>query len=70
MRYAEALGREADERDAYRHYVAEQLRLKGEGKYVPKRLWDILHPRPDWDAEAVKEGVIARAGLEVEHEPA
>lgn len=70
MRYAEQRHRESVEEEAYRLYMAEQERLRGEGKYIPRSLTEILHPRPEYDAEAVKAGVIERAGLEVENESA
>ena len=70
MRYVSARGREADETELYRAYVTETLRLRGEGKYIPTRWLDWVHPPEEIDAEEVKAGVIERAGLEVEHEPA
>lgn len=63
--YAAEDKRRRDEDEAYRVYVAEQLRLHGEGKYLPSSLYDLLHPKEDFDAGQVIESVIERAGLEV-----
>ena len=50
------------EREAYRNYVADCLKATAGAKV---RLFDIVHPAPEIDAEAVVDEVISRAGLEV-----
>lgn len=63
--YAAEERRRRDEDEAYRVYVCEQLRLHGEGKYLSKSYYDLLHPKDDFDAEKVIGTVIEKAGLEV-----
>lgn len=70
MRYAVQCAQDAREREAYRVYVAESLRLHGEGKYIPVPLMELLHPKEDYDAQEVVRRVVSGAGLEVTHESA
>ena len=70
IRYAARIHEEARERRTFHWYVAESLRLQGEGKYVATPWGDLLDRRPDEDAEDIVARVVEDAGLEVTHEPA
>lgn len=70
VRYAKAVCDDAAERRAYYYYSAEQMRLRGEGRYITMRLWDIIHPTVEPNADEIVSDVIQRGGLEVVHEPA
>ena len=59
------------EEKSYRIYVTDILKAKAEGKSLTARWAELTEHRRDFDAEAVAESVIARAGLVVNHdEPA
>ena len=65
MRYVRARCAEDQERDIYRAYVAEALRLQGEGKYLTNCWLDIIYP-PQVDERSGDEiaiSVVQRAGL-------
>ena len=54
-----------DERIAYRAYVTESLRLRGENKYISRSWLDIIDPKPI-DTRSVGEivqDVVKNAGL-------
>lgn len=55
------------ETELYRLYVTESLRLRGEGKYLPSRWADWVHPKniPDDDPESVIADLVAAGGLQV-----
>lgn len=69
MRYAVELYRDRNATELYRAYVTDSLRLSAEGKYIPRRYFDLIHPElaeaDDYDADKVVCGVVERAGLEV-----
>lgn len=52
---------------AYRVYMTDSARLRGEGKYISKRWHDMVRPgkREDADAEEIIADIASRAGLEV-----
>lgn len=64
-KYAACLYARECETYVYRNYVSEQLRLRSEGKYIPTRLTDLLHPPKDYDADQVVADLVHRMGLEV-----
>ena len=63
--YVAARMREAMSERSYRSYVTESLRLIPQGKYLARSWDEPAERRPDFDADAVINGVIERAGLEV-----
>lgn len=60
---------EDDERHSYRAYIAETLRLQGEGKYLQKRWLDIVGEQqpaaPERSGDEIALDVIRRAGLKI-----
>ena len=57
---------------AYRHYVANSLKLIPENKFYQKTLYDILHPQPEDNrtAEEIITDIMTRGGLKLEDAPA
>ena len=56
----------SDMRDwAYRHYVANSLRLIPESKYIQPTLYELLNPQPEDDrsADEIVSDIMTRAGL-------
>lgn len=68
MRYVKAKQEQGRAEGLFEAYVAESLRLQGEGKYLSQSYIDMLHPRGEIDAESVIEHVAAVLG--VQDEPA
>ena len=68
VKYAWECSRRRGEQELFRVYVAEQMRLHGEGKYLPSKYYDLLHPAEEFSASDVIDSVIEKAGLEVINE--
>lgn len=47
---------------AFRSYVADSLHFMPQGQYVAARFGELVEPRPEIDAEAIVENVLARLG--------
>ena len=67
LRYARRLKKDRDEEQTFRLYVAEQLRLSPQGKYLQASLSDLMRPRPAEAADTaeVLRGLVERGGLVV-----
>lgn len=68
LRYAGAKCKRRLEEVAYRTYVTESLRLKGEGMYISASLRELMEPKPQQTAEQIVAETIKRGGLEVRRE--
>lgn len=65
MKYAVECSNRRAELEVFRVYVSEQLRMRGEGKYVPIPYYDLIHRKDEYEADQIIDSVIERAGLEV-----
>lgn len=63
--YVVELYRQRTERDLFRVYVADSLRLVPQMSYLAKRWSDVIRPPEEIDAESIVDDVVSRAGLEV-----
>lgn len=65
VKYAVECSNRRAELEVFRVYIAEQLRMRGEGKYIPIAYYDLLHKEDEYEADQIIDSVIEKAGLEV-----
>ena len=53
----------------FRTLVTKQMRLNASGMFVDTDYWDVLHTPSRPEFEETPEEMLARAGVEVTHEP-
>lgn len=69
--YAKARAAAMAEEKAFRIYVTEALRLRGENKYLTQSWLELITPSQtrDFNADEIVEQVVMRGGLVVTNEP-
>lgn len=65
-KYVKAVSLREQKTEIYRIYIAESLRLQGEGKVIGVKYFDLIHPKKYKDPVAIIDDVVKKAGLILE----